>query len=467
MPDPVFFKSGIYTRVFHPGGSQGYPGRRFSYGVVQMQKQIKIPALILFILLQALVGSCLGIFALSGYRTESLPESVYVGDISIGGMNYEEAGAKLSEYNDFLRTNGRLQIEVGEDSYTISYDDIDAEINVEATLDKIFHDLSGYALSALVAGADSRREYEPVVVFNEGKLSAQTEKIFGRYNHDPVPASYRVENGKLVYIPETPGIKLDYRALEKRISDHIGSLDENALVIPQDDPEIFASVSSDVSDKVLDFRYILSSSRIPLGETVTEEEKEIAEALNGNIVKPGEKIKLSEMLDLKNPAPEGRKDLLNRAATAVYQAFLPIKGIISVNRRQSETILPYAEPGLEAVIEGEYGDLVLENSSGETLMLLCEIRDRMLCCYVAAPDDIPSGIIASVRRDFVEPPVIYTVTGDLKKGESRVVSEGQAGFTVEVVRIIGNERVTLYTDRYDPVSCVVEVGESPLQTGSK
>lgn len=63
--------------------------------------------------------------------------------------------------------------------------------------------------------------------------------------------------------------------------------------------------------------------------------------------------------------------------------------------------------------------------------------------------------------------MIYTVSSDLKKGESRVVSEGRQGFTVQVERIIGNERETLYIDRYHPVSRVVEVGENPLQTGMK
>jgi hypothetical protein len=237
--------------------------------------------------------------------------------------------------------------------------------------------------------------------------------------------------------------------------------------IRQDDPEVFAAVTSDPKEKDEVYRFVVSSSRIRLGETDRNTEEEILEGLNGSIIPPGEMVQLSKMLDLSGLALEGRQDLVNRAATAVYQAFLPIKGITPINRRPSEIVLPYSEPGLETVICGENGDLVLENATGQSLMLLCEIKDKSLCCYVVSPGNIPGGVLIAHKKDVVEPPVIYSVSSELNKGETRVVSEGQEGFTIQVERIIGNDRETLYTDRYDPVSRLVEVGDSPLQKSPK
>ncbi len=432
-----------------------------------MRKQTKKPAWILFALLQAFLGSCTGIFALSGYQIDRLPEVAYVNSINIGGLNYEEARASLADYNDFLMSKGKVVAEVGQDRHTISYDQIDARIDVDKTLDRIFGELSGNAVNVFIAGESARTDHEPVVTFNAGKLSAETEKIFSQYNRDPVPDSYRIEDGSLVYSPEVSGIRVDYEALEKRIGDHLNSLSQDALVILQDDPEIFVAVASDPGGKKEEFRFIVSSSVIKLGETDGNVEEEILTGLNGNIIPPGGMVQLSQMLDLGGLALEGRQDLLNRAATGVYQAFLPIKGITPVNRRPSDMALPYAEPGLEAVISGENGDLVLENATGQTLMLLCEIKDKSLNCYVISPEDIPSGVLVAYKKDIVDPPVIYSVNGELKKGESRIVSEGREGFTIQVERIIGNDREVLYTDKYDPVSRVVEVGDSPLQKGSK
>ena len=66
------------------------------------------------------------------------------------------------------------------------------------------------------------------------------------------------------------------------------------------------------------------------------------------------------------------------------------------------------------------------------LMLLCEIRDKSLHCYVISPENIPSGF-CSAQKDVVEPPVIYSVNST-SKGETRIVTEGREGFTIHVER---------------------------------
>lgn len=432
-----------------------------------MQKQTRKPASIFLVLFQALLGSCVGLSALSGYQIDTLPAVTYVNDINIGGLDFQEAKARLSDYNDFLMSKGRVEIAVNQDRHIISYDQIDARIDVEKTLENIFGELSGNTLNSFIAGREEQTAHEAVVVYNAGKLSAEAEKIFSQYNRDPVPDSYRIEDGKLIYSPEISGIRVDYAALEQRINTHIQSQRMEALVVDQDDPEIFAAYASDQAEGREIFEFIVSSSHIQLGGTDQAGADDILAGLNGVIIPSGEKVQLSKMLDLKRMAPEGRQDLVNRAATAVYQAFLPIKGITPVNRRPSQMVLPYSEPGLEAVIDGENGDLVLENATGETLMLLCEIRDEALHCYVISPKDIPGGVLIAHKKDVVDPPIIYTVNNDLKKGETRIVTEGREGFTVQVERVIGNDREKLYTDEYAPVSRVVEVGDNPLVKGSK
>lgn len=435
-------------------------------GVVQMKKQTRKPAWMLLILIQAFMGTCVGLSALSGYEIQTLPDATYVSDIHIGGLNYQEARARLQEYNELLKSKGRIQIAVSQDHYVISYGQINACLDVDKTLDNIFREISGNALKSFIAGSRTQSAYEAAVLFNAGKLAAEAEKFFSQYNREPVPDSYRIENGNLVYSPGADGIRVDYQAVEKRLGAHLQSLSQEVLAIAPDDPEIFTAYAPETGIGEA-FRFIVSSSGIALGDTDHAEAEELLDGLSGQLVQPGECLQLSRMLDLENLALEGRQDLINRAATAVYQAFMPIKGITPVNRRPSGIPVPYSDPGLEAVIEGENGDLILENGTGQFLMLLCEIMDNKLHCYVVSPENIPSGVLVALKKNDVEPPEIYTVSADLKKGETRIVSEGREGFTVQVERIIGNDRETLYTDEYAPVSRVIETGESPLRKGSK
>lgn len=432
-----------------------------------MNKQTKKPAWMIMILIQALLGTCIGFSALSRYQIETLPDGTCVNDIHIGGLRIKEARTRLQEYHDYLASKGRIEIAVGQDRYIITYEQIDAYLDVDETLNAIFKELSGNALNSFIAGRHAQTAHHAVVPFNEGKLSAELEKIFSQYDREPVPDSYRVEDGKLIYSPGTSGIRVDYDALRQRVSARIESLCQDVLALDPEDPEIFVVYNPDNMAGAGSFRHIVSSSRIELGETDQSETEAVLKELDGSMIPSGGRLQLSKMLDLSNMAQEGRKDLVDRAATAVYQAFLSIKGITTINRMPSEIPLPYADPGLEAVIQGEDGDLILENDTGQPLMLLCELRDKSLQCYVIAPEDIPSGILAAVKKDVVAPPEIYTVSDDLGKGETRIVSKGQEGFTVDVERIIGNDREKLYTDTYDPVSRVIEVGANPLQKGSK
>lgn len=432
-----------------------------------MKKQSKKPAWMFLILIQAFLGTCVGLSALSGYEIETLPAATSVGDIPIGGLNYQQAMVRLKEYNELLMSRGRLEIAVNQDHHVISYEQIDAYLDVEKTLDKIFNELSGNALNSFITGGDPQPVHEAVVAFNAGKLAAEAEKIFSQYHREPVAETYRMENGRLIYSPGISGIKVDYEALEKRLGAHIQSLSQEVLTIDPQDPEVFMVYTHEASGQSENFRYIVSGSRVGLDETDQVWAETFLGALNGYTVPSGGRLQLSKVLDLSNLDQEGRQDLINRAATAVYQAFLPIKGITTVNRRPSRYPLPYSEPGLEAVIEGENSDLVLENGTGQPLMLLYEINDQTLHCYVVAPENIPSGVLVALKKDIVEPPEIYTVSDSLKKGETRIVSEGQEGFTVLVERITGNDREKLYTDTYAPVSRVIETGDSPLMKGTK
>jgi len=432
-----------------------------------MKKQSRKQAWMFLILIQAFMGTCVGLSALSGYEIETLPAATYVSDIPIGGLDYQQARARLQEYNELLMSKGRVEIAVNQDHHIISYEQIDAYLDVDKTLDRIFSELSRNALNSFIAGGDPQSVHEAVVVFNAGKLAAEAEKIFSQYHREPVAETYRMEDGRLIYSPGISGVKVDYEALGKRLSAHIQSLSQEVLTIDPQAPEIFTVYAHEASETGESFRYIVSASRVGLDETDQAWAETFLAGLDGYVIPQGGRLQLSRILDLSNLAMEGRQDLVNRAATAVYQAFLPIKGITTVNRRPSRYPLPYSEPGLEAVIEGENGDLVLENETGQSLMLLYEIKDKALHCYVVAPEDIPSGVLFALKKDIVEPPEIYTVSDSLKKGEKRIVSEGQEGFTVQVERIIGNDREKLYTDTYAPVSRVIETGDSPLMKGSK
>ena len=432
-----------------------------------MQKRSRKWVWFIFIVFQALIGTCVGLFALSTEKVETYPSGTTVQSVDIGRLTYDEAKATLADHYDFLINQGKLTLEVNSSEYIISNKDIDLRFDVAGTLDGISEDLSRDALNQLIAGETEPKSYPPVVAFNTGKLTAALEKGFKAYEKDPVPDTYQIKDGQLVYTPKITGIRIDYAALEKLISPDILDLSTDVLTIDPNDGSIFKAFAGEETGLKDLFNTIVSHSAIPLGAANRDEASQIMKSLIGKVFLPGESIKLSGMVDLSGAYTEGRRDMINRTATAVYQAFLPIQGINIINRRQSEITLPYSEAGLEAVIEGDNGDLELKNDTDHELMLLGEIRNGSIELYVVSGEEIPNGVLIAQKKDIVSPPVIYNVNGELKEGETKVISEGSEGFSVDIGRVIGNEREELYTDRYEPVSKVVEVSGEPINTGLK
>lgn len=432
-----------------------------------MRRRPRLWAWLIFIIFQVFIGTGSGLLALSGGEAGEYPTGTTVRDCDIGGLTYNEAVKKLEEHFGFAIGHGKVEISVDGSVFGIPYSAIDTRFDAAKTLSAISSGLPQSKLDVLIMGEGKPGEYDPVITFNTGKLTAELEEIFGIYEREPVPDVYRMDGGKLIYIPVTAGVRIDYDALVKRISGSITSLDRNPVSIGSDDAEIFAAYSGSGSVYGEEFLVMVSNSSIPLGLTDRAEAEEIVKSLNDSVVQPGESLRLSDFVDLSAKQSEGWRDLINRTATAVYQAFLPIRGIVTTNRRQSDIALPYSQAGLEAVITGENGDLVLENGTGQSLLIMGEIYDGSINIYVVSPVEIPCGLLAALKKDIVPPPVIYNVSGDLAKGETRVLAEGSEGYSVDVVRIIGNEREELYTDHYEPVSRIVEIGGTPINMGGK
>jgi len=420
---------------------------------------------LLFIAVQIIVGACAGFLAVSLIQSASVPVSTSVGTISVGDLNMDQAKAKLKDYYDLFARQSKLVIKIDEYETTIRFKDIDMQFDAEKTLDNISRDAKG-AISRFISGSSSTSQYSPVFTINEGKLSACIEEIFNVYESPAVPEAYSIKGGAIVYQPAVDGIKADFAALQKKVGDHILATPDKPLVLSLSDKTLFKPVPAEADTKG-QFGALVSSARIPLGDKGAESARAVFENINGRVYQAGEQIVLSELVDYAQYNGEAGRDFVNRIATAFYQSMLPIKGMKVINRRNAKFPVPYAEPGLEAVIEGENGDLKLENQTGQALMLLSEIEEDALVLYVVAADEIPAGILISQKRDITPPPVIESVNTELEKGETRVLSEGNEGFTAYVSLVIGNEREELYSDQYEPVSRVVEVGPEKIKTGSK
>lgn len=421
---------------------------------------------IFVMMLQAFLGIGAGLLILSSVKINAVSTHTQIGGLSVDGMSLEEAKAALTNYFDQKIETGILSIEVDKKLYKIAYTDLDVSLDTDKTLESLRASMPKTGLNDLISGQAEGICINPVLNYNSGKLMAQCETIFSVYENEAILERYEVKEGVLRFIPQQPGIKVDYSQLEQALKTKMASLSPEPYTVDTQSATILvkSTMQSPYSET---FTTLVSKAQVPLDKAFAQKARESLNTLDGQVIIKGGEINLGKLIDFGTFSTDVEKDLLNRIATALYQSALSIDGVKKVNRRQSQYPVAYSEPGLEAVIEGEGANLVLNNETDRALMLLYEIKENSLTVYIASTGELKSGILFVQKKDEVPPSVITSVNSDLKKGETKVVSEGTPGYTVSVSRVIDDEREELYNDKYQPVSKIVETGEAPLVNSSK
>lgn len=401
---------------------------------------------------------------LSATKTDSGVVSFKAGEIELNGVTVEYAREVISDYYTEQINNGELKIEINGIPFSIPYQDIDVNVDIDKTIENIKNRMPENGFEKLFSGSISY-DAAPVFTYNSGKLIRRCEELLSHYKTEPVGEFYKIENGSLTLVPGIPGLSIDYKKLEQELRALIFASDGPFKININDSPVVIKKLAEPVYKEP--FNALVSNSNIEFDSDLNEKVINAKNSFDCTIVENNHELRLDTILDFSLFSGDMEEDLLNRLATALYQAALPIDGIKVLNRKPAQKVVSYAEPGLEAVIEGEGANLVLKNETGKPLMLLSDITLDKFYIYVASTGDIATGTITVEKKDIVPPPVITVVNTSLSPKVTRVVSEGIPGYTAYVTRTINGKTEEISRDKYQPVSRTVETGAKPVSSSSK
>jgi hypothetical protein len=418
----------------------------------------------LLIIIQIILGTGASLLLLSATKTDSGVVSFKAGEIELNGVTVEYAREVISDYYTEQINNGELKIEINGIPFSIPYQDIDVNVDIDKTIENIKNRMPENGFEKLFSGSISY-DAAPVFTYNSGKLIRRCEELLSHYKTEPVGEFYKIENGSLTLVPGIPGLSIDYKKLEQELRALIFASDGPFKININDSPVVIKKLAEPVYKEP--FNTLVSNSNIEFDSDLNEKVINAKNSFDCIIVENNHELRLDTILDFSLFSGDMEEDLLNRLATALYQAALPIDGIKVLNRKPAQKAVSYAEPGLEAVIEGEGANLVLKNETGKPLMLLSDITLDKFYIYVASTGDIATGTITVEKKDIVPPPVITVVNTSLSPKVTRVVSEGIPGYTAYVTRTINGKTEEISRDKYQPVSRTVETGAKPVSSSSK
>lgn len=416
------------------------------------------------ILIQILFGTGIGLLCLSLSKTEPEIVTAKAGDIALDDVPIEYARNVILDYYAEQINNGEILMEINGIPFSIPYQDIDVKVDIDKTMENIKDKMPKNEFERLFQGAISHDE-KPVFTYNSGKLIRRCEELLSHYQTEPVEGMYKIENGSLTLVPGIPGLSIDYEKLELELKGMIFASAEPFRINVNNSSIIVKTLSEPVYNEP--FTTLVSKSNIEFGPNLDHKVISAKNNIDSVIIENSKEFRLDDILDFSQFSGDMEEDLLNRIATTIYQAALPLDGIKVLNRKPAQKAVSYAEPGLEAVIEGEGANLVLRNETGKPLMLLSEITSNRFSIYFASTGEIASGTLTVEKKDIVPPSVITIVNTSLSPNITRVVSEGVPGYTAYVTRKIGEKTEEISRDKYQPVSKTVETGAKPINSGSK
>lgn len=406
-------------------------------------------------MLQAFAGIAVGFIVLASQGADK-----------VAGTGKWYTREALADYLNHQVNAGYLQIEINGKASNIPYTEFDVSVDIDKTFEALQKDLPQNGLEQFFSAENDDGVLKPVFTYNSGKLQKNLESLFSSFEKEPVPESYEIKDGALMFIPQMPGTKVDYAQLELELSRKVFSESGEPYKVNTEAWPLLLETKAE-GRYPEPFATLVSMAEIKLESGYEEKAISHLELLMGSVFDNNEELSLKKLMDFSKFSNDIDKDLLNRIATALYQSAIKLEGVKVLNRVPAPRPVSYTEPGLEAVIEGEGADLLMRNETGKPLMVLFETKPDALSFYIASTGEIKSGTLVVQKKDHVPPPVITSVNKTLSVNETKVVSEGVPGFTASVSRVIGDDQVELYTDKYKPVSRIIETGEKPLNTIDK
>ena len=420
----------------------------------------------IFVLVQSTFATACGVAALAVVSQNTVPPFVYSDEMPLGGMSYEAAAEKLEmEYAGAGKLTS-LKIDAGSgEIYEIPFSAIDAAVDGNATV-KSIKEAEGIKNILNLFNAyfgRSKLMVGPAVRFNEGKLRREVAKLAQKVAVAPSDAEIRYKDGIIERKAETPGLSLNVENAVEVIRKQLSVDPRN--IVRFDGSADFEFRKTEAGVKLKDFDDIQQvfsaySTKIISGE-LSDSAAYAAAALNGVVLDAAGKGKddfsFAERLKAGNDSFENDNEGYDQVASTLYAALLSA-GVPSdsIVRTAHELPAEYIEPGLDAWISGNTGDLKFSNPFAHKIAIFAQIEDGNVIVAIAGNMSDSRGELelkTEITQKF-SPQVYYVESNSMKKGEKVVLNPGREGIMVNVYvdgKLIG-------TDKYEAEKKIVQIG---------
>lgn len=337
------------------------------------------------------------------YADKAYP-GAYILNKDLSGLNKDDLHNTLLSLVDNI-SNKELSVVANNQTFNISYRDLDANIDYNDIEDKIlsFGKDQGFFSKLKLIKKPQNREYEFEVLFNEEKLTNFVSSVSNAVDVAPTNASINIAGG--IYISnDSTGLKLNSSALLDTIKSTISDMKAPNLVEVTGDVEIVeadikASTLGTINNKISSFTtsYVLGPSGTNL--------QIAAKNIDNSIVMPGETFSTEKAIGpttLENGFVEANTYVAGKVvpgvgggvcqvASTLYNTMLKA-GIIPTERANHMMKVSYVPIGLDATLADNLIDLKFVNNFEYPIVINSYASNGQLTVEFWSNDSVKDGI---------------------------------------------------------------------------
>lgn len=416
---------------------------------------------------------------------EKVLPGVRVNSVDLTGKTKKEVIQILNDNFTSLLGSKKLNISVGDKTFTYLYSDMDVKYDVEKTADEVVNygkDKNIFNQKSII-NKKEKIDFNIELTYNEDKINNIENEIEGKVATEPKDASIKINNGNIEVIPDEEGHVLDKKDFVKKIKKVLnGDFTSNETNVEFKLITKRSAKNAEVLSKIKatpmsSFSTDFSSSNSDRAFNV----QFAASLVNGTILLPGEEFSYSKITQqgigkyryaavyVNNKVEQAEAGGICQVSSTLYRAVMRAN-IKSTERHNHSLTVGYAEKGLDATVAWGNLDYRFVNTYDFPIYLEAVTNNGKVTFNIYGDPDALNGYTYDLANEILEtyePSVTYENATDLPIGTEVVSTTGQTGYKVKSYLVkykdgVEVDREVISTDIYNMTKTVIRKGTAAI-----
>lgn len=409
-------------------------------------------------------------------RKGSIKDGVYIENIAVGGMKYDEAVAYVETYADTLSTK-QLVVDVNGESVSVSLADLSVACNIQKAVSEAY-DL------------DEAAEVNLDITLDDSKLEDFISKDCAKHNIKAKNAGLKRKNGEFTVTKSRTGKYVDEEKTAELILNSLsGALTSSAVnvtaVIKTKEPEYTSEDMAECTDIIGKFSTTFQESQVARSDNL----RNAVSFIDGSMIYPGDTFSVADTI-YPLSADNGYKEAPSYAdgevveslgggvcqvSTTLYNAVL--KAELEITERMPHSmVVTYVQPAMDAAIAGDYKDLKFTNNTDTPIYIQGSVYGGVITFTIYGKETRPSSRtieFVSEKVETIQPGKdIITEDESQPEGYEKVTQQAHVGYVANLYKVIYENGVEVSREKvnyskYNAEPRHVTVGTKKEETDKK